>query len=307
MLPHINPRRFTPRVGVPDQGNQPPGDEQTDDKEAENQFYPGIFDVLKVRHILLWKIKSDGLPAEVVDLIIDAAEYWPSSEVALQRRITIQKDVDQAVLSTSPLCFDEKVKWRFKFRFPPVLGYYLIRHIQTLDTASPQILPHRTIHPCRKIVFSILSHDQGGYPDGAPDSYHGSFTWFDAEVIHKAHEPSQRDGIHQRMNPIDMSPKHYAPNDPLLLPRDNALQRNRARRRSAKRHTVVWHHLDNTAADSPEAEDVDRDSGRGRDTLDGRQVREMELGDSIVVWARARFPGWKNYVDSLTVRVFWAI
>lgn len=285
MLPHINPRRFAPRVGLPDQGNQPPNDEQTDDQGAEDQFYPDIFHVLKVRHILLWKIKSDGLPAEVVDMIIDAAEYWPSSEFTLQQRITIQKDVDQAVLSTSPLCFDEK----------------------TLDAASPQLLPHRTIHPCRKIVFSILSHDQGGYPDGSPDSYHGSFTWFDAEVIHKAHEPSQRQGIHQRMNPTDMSPKHYAPTDPLLLPRENALQRNRARKRSAKRHTIVWHHLDNIAADSPEAADVDRDSGRGRDTLDGKQVREMELGDSIVVWARARFPGWRNYVDGLAVRVFWAV
>lgn len=285
MLPHINPRRFAPRVGLPDQGNQPPDDEQTDDQGAEDQFYPDIFDVLKVRHILLWKIKSDGLPAEVVDMIIDAAEYWPSSEFTLQQRITIQKDVDQAVLSTSPLCFDEK----------------------TLDAASPLLLPHRTIHPCRKIVFSILSHDQGGHPDGSPDSYHGSFTWFDAEVIHKAHEPSQRQGIHQRMNPTDMSPKHYAPTDPLLLPRENALQRNRARKRSAKRHTIVWHHLDNIAADSPEAADVDRDSGRGRDTLDGKQVREMELGDSIVVWARARFPGWRNYVDGLAVRVFWAV
>lgn len=127
--PHINRRRFAPRVGLPDQGNQPPDNEQAEDQGDEDQFYPGVFDVLKVRHILLWKMKSDGLPAEVVDMIIDAAEYWPSCKFTLQQRIIVQKDVDQAVLSTNPLCFDEKVTLCFNFRFPPALGYHLIRCI----------------------------------------------------------------------------------------------------------------------------------------------------------------------------------
>ncbi|KAL4911861.1 hypothetical protein BDW62DRAFT_39128 [Aspergillus aurantiobrunneus] len=280
-------RRFAPSRGR-QEDNQPPSDEQQDNQQIEEQFYPRIYDVLKVRHIFLWKVKPEGLPAEVVDMIMDAAEYWPSTVFTLGERIRIQKDVDQAVLRTNPLCYDEK----------------------TLETPSPRLLPHRTVHPCRKIVFSIVSHDQGGYSERravGPAVYDGSFTWFDAEVINNAHEPLQRNAINERMNPTDMSPKHYGPDDPLLLPRDNALQRNRARLQRAKRHTIVWHHLDNIAADSPEAGDIERDAGRGRDTLDGKQVREMKLGDSIVVWARARFPGWVNYVDELSMRVFWAV
>ncbi|KAL4784243.1 hypothetical protein BJX76DRAFT_327752 [Aspergillus varians] len=280
-------RRFPPRP----ESNQSPDGEEPDDKQVEDKFYPSLYDVLKVRHILLRKAKPEGLPAEVVDMIVDAAEYWPSTEFTLEEKIRVQKDVDQAVLCTSPFCYDEK----------------------TLDTPSPRILPHRSIHPCRKIIFSIVSHDQGGYSEARvtgpdhPAVYDGTYTWFDAEVIHNTHEPSQRSAIDERMNPTDMRPKHFAPTDPLLLPRGNALQRNRARLHRAKRHTIVWHHLDNIAADSPEASDIDRDAGRGRDTLDGKQVREMELGDSIVVWARARFPGWVNYVDGLSVRVFWAV
>ncbi|KAL4902532.1 hypothetical protein BDW74DRAFT_60307 [Aspergillus multicolor] len=275
---------------APTQRNDPP-EEDPEYQQLENQFYPSIFDVLKVRHLLLWRIKPEGLPAEVVDMIVDAAEYWASTKVKLDASRRIQKDVDQAVLSTSPLCYDEN----------------------TLNTPTPKLLPHRTIHPCRKIILSILSHDQGGYlesrlagPDHPP-AYEGTYTWFDAEVVHNAHEPSQKSAIDERLGSTNKSPRHFAPDDPLLLPRGNALQRNRARMSRAKRHIISWHYLDDIASDSPEAGDIEHDTGRGRDTLDGKQVREMEIGDSIVIWARARFPGWVNYVNEVSVRVFWAI
>ncbi|KAL3475355.1 hypothetical protein BJX99DRAFT_229755 [Aspergillus californicus] len=269
---------------------QGPDNQNSDGQEVEEEFYPSYEDVLKVRFLLLEKIKLDGLPLEVVDMIVDAAEYWPSNEVALDDKRTIRKDVDRAVLCTSPLCYAEN----------------------TLDTLSPKLLPHRTIHPCRKIIFSITSHDQGGHAIQVsdpvhPKMYEGSFTWFDTEVIHNAHQKPQMDRIREEMNPSNMSPRHFGPNDPLLLPRENALQRNRARIQQAKRHTIVWHYLDNTPPDSPEEEELVRDHGRGRGTLAGKQVREMELGDSIIIWARARFPGWVNYVDELSVRIFWAV
>ncbi|KAL4872195.1 hypothetical protein BDV12DRAFT_162467 [Aspergillus spectabilis] len=273
------------------ENNQPPHNQQLDGEQVEDHFYPGIYDVLKVRHILLWNVMAQGIPTEVVDMIVDAAEYWPSTETTLREKKTVRKDVDQALISTSPLCYDEK----------------------TLDMPNPRPLPHRAIHPCRKIVFTIMSHDQGGLSERRvsgserPAYYDGTYTWFDAEIIHNAHESAQREDISGKMDPTDRSPKHYGPDDPLLLPRGNALQRNRARIQRAKRHTIVWHHLDNIADSSPEAEDIERYEGRGRETLSGKQVREMELGDSILVWARARFPGWVNYVDELSVRVFWAI
>lgn len=179
--------------------------------------------------------------------------------------------------------------------------------------STPKILPHRTAHPCRKVVFSVLSHDQGGYSERRwagverPAVYEGSFTWFDTEVFHNAQEQPQRESIHEKMNPTDKSRQHFAPDNPLLLPRGNCLQRNRARTQPGKRHNIVWHYLDNIAPDSPEASDMEHDTGRGRDTLGGKQVREMEVGDSIMVWARARFSGWVNYVDELSIRVFWAV
>lgn len=47
--------------------------------------------------------------------------------------------------------------------------------------------------------------------------------------------------------------------------------------------------------------------GRGKATGDGEFVRNLKLGDIVTVWAKARFPGWVNYVDRVKVDVYWAI
>lgn len=71
-------------------------------------FNPNLVDVLNVRDLLQWKIPR-GLPEELVDMIIDAAEYWPSIEQKMQDQRIIQKDCDQVLLKTVPLCYDRNV------------------------------------------------------------------------------------------------------------------------------------------------------------------------------------------------------
>lgn len=72
-------------------------------------------------------------------------------------------------------------------------------------------------------------------------------------------------------------------------------------------YTVVWHHLDNISADSAEAEEIELSEGRGRATLDGSTVRQLEVGDSISVWGKARFPEWSNHVERVSVKIYWAV
>jgi hypothetical protein len=72
-------------------------------------------------------------------------------------------------------------------------------------------------------------------------------------------------------------------------------------------NTITWHYLDNIQAESADAEEIERSQGRGRATLDGSVVRTLGVGDSIAVWGRARFPGWSNHVEFISVRVFWAV
>lgn len=76
----------------------------------DHTFYPSLWDVLKVRYMLQWKAFKASLPVELVDAIVDAAEYWPSTEREMEggKRI-ISKDRDQVLLKTVPLCYDRKV------------------------------------------------------------------------------------------------------------------------------------------------------------------------------------------------------
>lgn len=74
----------------------------------EGMFFPTLWDVLKVRYILQWKLKKI-VPPELVDAIVDAAEYWPSTIHAMEGDRVIRCDRDQVLFKTVPLCFDRKV------------------------------------------------------------------------------------------------------------------------------------------------------------------------------------------------------
>jgi len=140
--------------------------------------------------------------------------------------------------------------------------------------------------------------------------YQSSWTWFDTEVIPAAHTKNMyADGIEQEIlyNERGQEKLHYGPNDPLLLPGDNKLKVNGCRVSQPQQSVITWHYLDDIQPESTEAYEIERSQGRGRFTLDGRGVRELEVGDSIALWARARFPGWRNHVDYASVRIFWAV
>ncbi|KAA8642230.1 uncharacterized protein ATNIH1004_011171 [Aspergillus tanneri] len=268
--------------------DEPPpneGESNTTDEESQEPHYPTLYDVLKTRHLLRWKVVPEGLPLEIVDLIVDAAEYWASVESKMNGHRVIRQDGDQVLVRTGPLCYDEK----------------------TLDSPSPKVLPHRTVHPCRKIVFSISAHDQGWGSSRRLDqsAFDGSNTWFDIEVVHSAYERTQ-----EAASPIpEAGPTgiRLGPGHPLLNPSPRKLQSNRTHERKTEHYTITWHHLDHTPADSAEAEEIERSQGRGRATLDGSQVRTLEVGDAISIWGRARYGGWSNHVERVSVRIFWAI
>lgn len=99
-----------PEPTAPDEQQQPPPEPQ-----QKAPYYPTVPDVLKVRHILRWKIIPDNsLPVEIVDLIIDEAEYWPSVETTTTstgtiprgKKIVVRQDQDRIILRSEPLCLE---------------------------------------------------------------------------------------------------------------------------------------------------------------------------------------------------------
>lgn len=175
---------------------------------------------------------------------------------------------------------------------------------------SSETLLHRGLYPCRKIIFDISSHDQGwGGDHDHRGTYRGSWTWFDAYILpsnkentaneEKAEQASVSSDISQETT---SEPARLKP----FLPDSNKLQCNRTATKVSKDHHIVWHYKDDIQQDSSEAERIEEEEGRGSATLDGRSVRTMQIGDQVVVWIRARFAGWRNNVESMSVRIFWA-
>lgn len=169
-----------------------------------------------------------------------------------------------------------------------------------------RLLPHRTAHPCRKIVFFIASHDQG-WGGRQKGSYESSNTWFDAEILPSTLEEWPENEVAATHSTSPPKKRYFNPGGAHLLSTENKLQSNKTAEKETQRYTITWHHLDNIDPTTPEAEEIERCQGRGRATLDGRRVRQIGLGDSVSVIARARFGGWTNHIDQLSVRVFWAV
>jgi hypothetical protein len=140
-------------------------------------------------------------------------------------------------------------------------------------------------------MFSISSQDQGW---GGSSDHHGtyahSYTWFDA--------------VREPWYPPDRQP--LEPAHP-LLPQPNTLQCNALAFGGPITHEITWSYLDSLDADSDRARQLAESSGRGRETMNGEFVRQMKVGDSVALWAKARFPGWENNVHNAEVKVFWAV
>lgn len=320
--PHHNKVETISKIsGASDSENR----DSSDDTNQPKEFYPSLEDVSQVRDMLcrLWstssttstasKRRSVVLPDEVIDIILDEAEYWPSVVTRLNTTpFVIAADGDTECLTTPPLCYCLAKGRQQKEE----------KSSTSAEEGAPQILLHRGIHPCRKIVFDISSHDQGwGGESSHRGTFQGSWTWFDA-YIRPSNNKDRADEdctmsdsttstttTTTTTRSTNATSNSEGPDSTRLrpfLPEPTKLQCNRTATINSTDYHIVWHYLDEVAADSPEAEKIERETGRGRATLDGSAVRNMKVGDEVSVWLRARFAGWRNHVDKMSVRVFWA-
>jgi len=163
-------------------------------------------------------------------------------------------------------------------------------------------------YPCRKIEFQLWSHDQG-WGGEHPRTYDASYTWFDVGV-QKLQAPIFANNIIEW--PLYLLFEEFEeepcaiPTDPArpFLPADTTLQKNVVGKSQITEHTIVWHYLDTYDNDSSK-EAVSQ--GHGPNSLDGKFVRNMQVGDCITLWAWARFPGWENHVQKAKITIYWAV
>ncbi|KAK3694233.1 hypothetical protein B0T22DRAFT_65038 [Podospora appendiculata] len=329
---------------------------------SESSYEPSVLDVLVVKAMMN---RALGLPREVVDGIVDLAEYWPHTSTEVNYggtkavRGAIAGEENEFLLRTVPLGFprspypaahapgtetdppeNQTQPQGLQANHPPAPEPRPLPDFQTPAPPKPvgQEYPievfQRLIdspddnleHPCRKIVFTIKSCDQGwGGQAIHQGTYHGSCTWFEAG-LERCSKPEACDQAPDGPVPVFASSalatvypevvRNPATNrdsfNYQLHARDTLkIQCNRTADGHLREHRVVWSYTDNTKFDadsepSPEVVALD-DAGRGKATADGTFVRSLKLGDVVTLWAFARFPGWLNLIDRVKVDIYWAV
>ncbi|CZS91734.1 uncharacterized protein RAG0_02257 [Rhynchosporium agropyri] len=317
-----------------------------------DRYTPSVEDVISTKETLF---KNFKLPIELIDTIIDFAEYYPCTSMC---RIGGELHVRSGGSGSS-----ESTEDRFLLRSLPLGyvtdksypntcsmdgGYRSYPNIPASPWRNHDSLPSditedmkkqwatksqmRGENSCRKIVFTIISHDQGwGGASEHKGTFKGSFTWFDVgkEKIHLSTvsdtipgtdafptllleygSTSRRENRPLACTVETISPKVH-PNSPNrfehpLLPTLDCLQKNRTSKKKAEEYKIVWSCHDGIDPDSLGGKALE-EQGRGRNTANGQFVRDMRVGDIVTVWGKARFPGWVNMIEKVQIDVYWAV
>jgi hypothetical protein len=276
-------------------------------------YEPTTADILIVKKY--FKLFSIPLPDELIDDIIDAASYGAHTSLTINGRRVVRADREKMYMRTLPLAvygtegdflLDKENLQEEGF----VLGGLPLTDLEWVAPAR--------VNPFRKIEFQLWSHDQGwGGEDGCRGTYKRAYSWFDANV-ERLHPTSYFTGSIEwpssllftkadALNlPDDVTFTQKDVVKPPFLPSPSTLQKNIVAEGQTTHHIVTWTDLDDVKEGSPEAIAAEN-RGQGWKSYDGSFVRDLQVGDCITLWMRARFPGWRNNAMKAKITVFWAV
>ncbi|KAL8934022.1 MAG: hypothetical protein Q9216_006110 [Gyalolechia sp. 2 TL-2023] len=359
-------------------------------QEVEPPVGPSMVQVIGVKRLLL----GLKLPLEIVDLILDHAEFWPHITCTTQYRTLVYTDIKSGLWvrdwRSLPFSMDHGPV-PDNYRIMPKNAFLLRTHPLGLQTRDPTVpvkssvvarwkqklkkdrrrksscgptwLPPRGLHPCRKIVFEILSHQEA--MDFTEPLYGDSPTWLDVSVerILPGEGPAEPPVWTPSMNEewgdelmgqsadsaqllllkrvpgaaaqFDHQPKQASPTSSVLdsqpvqlfetrrtkpslaaTTRQAVVQQNYQGDAINRQHVVTWRYDDTLDMDSSEGDRMLTETGTH---MNKNFVRQLESGESIVLWARARDRPRNlinqkngkdpciNVVDRVRMHVFWAV
>ncbi|KAM0517068.1 hypothetical protein ACHAPE_005180 [Trichoderma viride] len=304
--------------------SSPEDDDELIQHHAEHHHYePSPIDIAVVRAMLC---RTKKLPPDLIDAIFDFGEYWAHSTTQLHENIFISGGnpdrEDKFLLRSYPLgLVDTGARqnandqpYTTALPTPRPLGVSLDSRFFAKTAKYP--VP-RITHPARKVVFSFRSQDQGWVTssDDAQDPYSKSWTWFDAGLEKFDASGAEAGSIpsvnslrplHPQLRQTSSNPVGYNYAHKLLHSPEWEIQRNKTAFGKWQDHSITWSYSDDIAADSEGGQALVA-KGRGRETGDGKFVRELQVGDVVTVWGRARFGGWTNRIESVRIDVYWAV
>ncbi|KIK52057.1 hypothetical protein GYMLUDRAFT_50129 [Collybiopsis luxurians FD-317 M1] len=263
-----------------------------DSESADYNGSPSERDVDAVREYFL-----QFLPLELIDLVLDYAEYWPCL------RVDTNKEIDALASRT----ISGEATWLYLISpfIPP-------REIKGVDSR------HRRI---RKVKFDMESNDQGwgGEPEHRgpfaqgkitlnvefhTGTYNGSWSWFEAIIFRASASPCWLD---LDSDPFNLGSSFNA-NDikelfPEPIPNGWHIQSNVVASDTPRFHSVSWTEFPEESEDIH----VDPTSQKGREGLGHELVQSLEPGDRVMLIAKAKFPNWENHVYSASIEIFYSV
>ncbi|PMD30891.1 hypothetical protein L207DRAFT_520003 [Hyaloscypha variabilis F] len=318
---------------------------------------PSVEDILTVKQILATKGK---LPLELIDTIIDFAEYWIKTTTCRTdgevRVLAGREGENKLLLRSYPIGYvptkdnPTTINMRRKDEWISRPSKPWIEPDDFPNNVTQEVIDHwsRNISPrgefiCRKIVFSIKSHDQGwGGPHGCRGTYKGSSTWFDVglETVSAIREratfeasgnnPMPHFSIPDPQSPdadsnsiicttrtiLPITKRRVTAHEPPqteaefhfdLDPGLDCLQRNKTATKDTTDHVITWSCTDDIMdPDSMDAMKLDN-VGRGRASGNGEFVRNLKVGDVVTIWGKTRYGNWVNNVEEVKIEVYWAV
>ncbi|KAI0458532.1 hypothetical protein F5B21DRAFT_435389 [Xylaria acuta] len=300
--------------------------------ELSNTFERTPKDCAEVKRILT---KAANFPPEIVDAVMDFAEYWACSVASVDYSVTANGHLaihgggereNKLLLRTEPLGLttwhpDDQDHWQAAAPTRKLDEEYPQEELQGFVEGPPSTLEN----PVRKIVFDIVSRDQGWSRE--PENHHTfrySWTWFDAGIdrFDKGHKYSE-DGVKPESEASGGSVKipttgairsvwpHLKEtlteyDHPLHPVPDHMIQSNRVADRDWQHHHIEWSWTDRIDPESSAGQEL-KANGRGSATGDGSFLKSLKVGDMVTVWGHARFPGWANCVQKVQIQVYWAL
>ncbi|POR35469.1 Uncharacterized protein TPAR_04337 [Tolypocladium paradoxum] len=321
-----------------------PADKTPADKTpagGEDRYNPTPIDVVVTRIMLT---RSKRLPPDLVDSILDFAEYWAHSTNAIYynaehrdhlRIVGSSQTENRFLIRSYPLGLtgidgDKNLAEELAYDTNEAKPLPLTKEHEPRFFASLADYPTpRLARPARKVVFSIRAKDQGWAGSVHREAYEGSFTWFEAglerfdadqdcdakctyDVRHESLSSTAPSLSVCGLRPVYPSIQRDSPDQDYeyvhpLLPQDQFdIHRNKVATREWQDHVVTWSYLDDIQPDSEAGKALEA-QGRGRATGDGSFVNRLRFGDVITVWGKARFPAWVNNIEFVKIDVYWAV
>ncbi|PGG98857.1 hypothetical protein AJ80_09453 [Polytolypa hystricis UAMH7299] len=253
----------------------------TESFSGEGSFFsPSPTDIGLVRTAL--KSTKPALPTELADMILDFADYNVkdvAENTFLQSRYSVQDPLSAGVVVPGPL-------------------------IREMKLDGPELRDLKI----KSVRFELASRDQGwGGEHNTQGTYNCAWSWFEVTILRPQENPttatdaSEIDFDSRHRDPEDFSDSYQRcgwdfVRDERGKARGWSVQSNRVATREIELHEILWE----ADGGKKDLEEPGEDNGSG--TGEGF-IGALRPGDLIILWARALFPGWANYVERARVEV----